>query len=570
MKNFIKLILIKLWNEFLNTEIGEECVKIKDFLLEWTTYNYVLFMLLLKKFYNKLIIRVYYYKLFDSNLYFKKFLKNNANNLNMYNIFILTFLVIGLLELLFIFEYHYTYVVDRHFLFPNEISGYLATVASVCICKTLYSSWKQIKQKRNEVGSDKLWNNKYFATWFIKITNLFIITILICWVYWGKEMIIWQLFHGPRNWFMFETAILFYISWILYLIRYFKCWDYLISWYILALFILLILFLLILRDFIMIWGRDSIYFKDSLTWKRIESDITIYLSTPHWLIQHFFDYNKENINLFICATYNSPFNIDQNMLMFLKNDVTIINYKKYNHPILIKSPEWREKFLILYSLLNNDDFLFKNNDIFLKNKVDLYFLNSSDFLYNWYFIPRLYSMSDVILFPNRICYEIVTIFIWTLFLFLKLFCHIIIFIWWFNYVIYIKREKKFSYSFLSIFYFSIYCYLLISLLLFLIINLFIYQFLYKNTEIRPVITYSFNGGLGYRWIMSDIVDFIKSLWIQDKLEEREFITIYSVEHFDEVMADKLEKYLSDKEAELEEEKLKKKKKISDLIYIFLG
>jgi hypothetical protein len=71
---------------------------------------------------------------------------------------------------------------------------------------------------------------------------------------------------------------------------------------------------------------------------------------------------------------------------------------------------------------------------------------------------------------------------WTFFVMLKVWHHLMLFIWWFAYLIKVNTLKKISYSFLNMGFFNLYCCFLLGWTIYILQNFAIFEWYLK---IRP-------------------------------------------------------------------------------------
>ena len=550
--NFVILEFKEVFIEiFLVSSIWKR-IKYSGIFLKWVRLNHFIRKVLIKKIKYNLITQVNYYKIFYTNVYVIRSFISYFYKINVYNTVAIAFIFLGLFEAIFIFEYYYNYINYSYFFYPSKVSTLLIIIFLYFIYIWGISIWRRTQYGKFTRGDRKLWSKGYASFWIVELTTVLGLFLAACWMNWGPKILIPRTFYSSRKGFIIEVLFFSYIIWILYLMRFSTKWNNWFTQYIFILFILLITFLLIWRDLMIILGRDNICLKNSTRWKYITSSIVIYSFVPEWWLQHFYDNSgKKNTNLLIPSLYNFFYNINHNKSIFLNNGLILNDYEQYNFLPLVNLSEWKSNSLPLYNLFNTNDILYKNNTIFFKNNVNQYFLYDQ------------YSIDSVILYPRRVGYQTKRIAMWTLLLFLKLWHHIMLFIWWFFYLISVANKKKNSYSFLSICYFNIYCCFLISLLILLFGYLPTYQLVFKITKIKPLMIYSLKEELRFTWGFEYVFDIIKSLWNQSNYIGGNKLSINSIEEFINWEDFKTDTYKKSQYYNSENQKIKK----NSIIYI---
>lgn len=296
----------------------------------------------------------------------------------------------------------------------------------VCLLYFIYiwgiSVWRRTQYGKFTRGDRKLWYKGFASFWVVELSTLLGLVIAAAWMNWGPTPLFPRNFYSSKKSFVVELMFLIYILWGLYLLRFsikWKKWKYQIS---IIIFILFITILLIWRDILIVVGRENININNGVRWKFIRANITVYSLLPDWWL-HTLINNKNTINK------NSVFYTLYYYFSDINNNINLL-------PINFK-------------LTLND--YYKHNLLSLQNSLYLNLLNNDSLI----FYPRRYGF-----LTKRIA-------MWTFFLFLKLWHHLMLYIWWFFYLIRLYSRKKNSYQFLSVCHFNIYCCFFIALVIYI-------------------------------------------------------------------------------------------------------
>jgi hypothetical protein len=280
--------------------------------------------------------------------------------------------------------------------------------------------------------------------------------IAAAWMNWGPTPLFPRNFYGSKKSFIIELVFISYILWSLYLLRFsikWKKWKYQISLIFLILFFVI---LLIWRDILIIIGRENINIQNGVRWKFIRANTVIYSLLPDWWFY----------------TLISNKNIISKDSIFL----TLFNF--------IENNKFNDKYILPINFKLIIDEYYKYNLLPLTKNV---------------FNTSYYTSESLVFYPRKIGFLTKRIAMWTFFLFLKIWHHLMLYIWWFFYLIRLISRKKNSYQFLSICHFNIYCCFLIALSIY-IYGLFpkfmiFFRFFKKRPEMvclfRPVVWKNF-------------------------------------------------------------------------------
>lgn len=358
-------------------------------------------------------------------------------NLKINNIIFL-FILVWVYEWLIIFKYLLNVFTYLKFVYPYRIPVLLL----ICLLYYIYiwgiSVWRRTQYGKFTRGDRKLWYKGFASFWVVELSTLMGLIIAAAWMNWGPTPLFPRNFYSSKKSFIIELVFLSYILWSLYLLRFsikWKKWKYQISLISLILFFVI---LLIWRDILIIIGRDNINIQNGVRWKFIRANTVLYSLLPDWWMYTLIN-NKNTISKdsIFFTLYNYIEKLNNNIyLLPIDFKLVIDDYYKYNLLPLIKN---------------------SYNNFFLNNTLDNNYISKESLM----FYPRKFGF-----LTKRIA-------MWTFFLFLKIWHHLMLYIWWFFYLIRLISKKKNSYQFLSICHFNIYCCFLIAL------SIYIYGFFPK-------------------------------------------------------------------------------------------
>lgn len=317
-----------------------------------------------------------------------------------------------------------TYV---NLVFPYRIPVLLLIIFLYFLFIWGISVWRRTQYGKFTRGDRKLWYKGFASFWVVELSTLLGLIIAAAWMNWGPTPLFPRNFYSSKKSFVIELTFITYILWALYLLRFsikWKKWKTQVS---LTIFVIVIVILLIWRDILILIGRENININNGVRWKFIRANIITYSLLPNWWFYTLIN-NKNTIN------YQSMFFSLNNYLNFLKNDLSI-------KPI---------------------DFKITFNDYYKYNFISAYF-NANDNLIN----DNFFTKSSLIFYPRRVGFLTKRIAMWTFFLFLKIWHHLMLYIWWFFYLIRLVSRKKNSYQLLSICHFNVYCCFLIALAIYI-------------------------------------------------------------------------------------------------------
>jgi hypothetical protein len=380
-----------------------------------------------------------------------KFIWNFYNNYLKYNnlhICIYAFGLIWIFEWIYIIQYSLNFWSYTRILFPYRIPMTLI----ICFIYWLYiwgiSVWRRTLFGRFTRGDRKLWFKGFTAFWFIEFSTILGIYIAACWMSWGPLPLMPRYFLMQKKSFLFELTLFTYIVWLIYLMRLGLKWYLWRTQAIITTIIIFIISCLLWRDFITLYTRDVINIDIGAKWRYVKLNSIIYSLSSIWWTYHFIGTNTITHSLFIPLQEV----MDNNFLInpFSKFS-TLTEYQKYHWlPLISKYNFDSNAFPFSNDIIDLNQLLI--NKLNLNNSIE--FINDSITLDSYKFYPRKIGF-----YPKKIA-------MWYFLVVLKIWHHIMLFIWWFFYLLRLNTKKKSSYSLLSICYFNVYCCFLICILVY--------------------------------------------------------------------------------------------------------
>jgi hypothetical protein len=369
---------------------------------------------------------------------------------NKYILFSL-FLILWLCEWLFFFDF-YLLENSLNWFIPFKVPVVLYCLLVLWTLIWSISAWRRTLFGKFTRGDRKLWYKSLVSFWIIEISTIGGLVIAAAWMSWGPKHFIPRFFWVSKKGFVLELIIFSYIIWLLYLLRYATKWNF---WYSQLFLVLLILFVtcyLLWRDVEMIYTR-SVAIKDYGTkYKFIKLQSILYSLDHNWWLEM---YMGKRVSLF---SWYLPLSriLKTNSFPIFINKLNLIEYEQFIwQPFINKSTflsvmlpfnigsiynysyfSWNLKPIINNSIIFNDNFLIDSNQ----------------------FLPRRLGF-----LPKRLA-------MWTFFVMLKIWHHLMLFIWWFLYWIKLVSLKKSSYSFINLGFFNLYCCFLLGWVIFIVQN----------------------------------------------------------------------------------------------------
>jgi len=370
--------------------------------------------------------------------------------------------------------FEWTYVLNSginywsfsRFIFPFRTPFMLMLVFSYWIYVWGISVWRRTQYGKFTRGDRKLWAKGFASFWVSEFSTIAGIFAAICWMSWGPIAIIPRIFFVPKKNFLIELTIFSYVVWIIYIMRLCIKWQLWKTQYILTWAIVVILSYLIWRDFILLYSREVVTVNQGARWRNLKVGSIIYSLNNYLWLKHYYGSGRHIETPFVPLSSL----IDLN---FLTNPFSTINlnteYDRYTRMPLIKPNEW-----MLNALPWSNNFWARGffNMTIWKSSIHNFrdvgtnslFCSTNDYKFplpldSWVAHPRRYGFM-----PKKIS-------MWYFLIYLKIWHHLILFIWWFLLLIRLHGRKKTSFNFLSSCYFNVYCCFLIGLLV------YIYQYL---------------------------------------------------------------------------------------------
>ena len=398
-------------------------------------------------------------------------LDKNTNFIKYNNVFF---------SLIFFFYFEYYFILTSYtsfrsknffFFYPNR----LTVLVIFCFIYFIYlwgiSNWRRTQHGKFTRGDRKLWAKSLASFWIIELTTILGIYIAACWMNWGPSVIIPRNFVATRKGFLIELTIFTYVLWILYLLRFTLKWN---KWQTQTFLVYIILFLilyLIWRDLLLIVGRENINIRSGSKWRYIACPLVFYTFSPVWWYHHFINQHVklDHNSYFFSLNYFLNNLQDLNYIDIFTNNKNMSLREKFHFLPYLESDEW--KSLTIFDL----NFLSSKQRVATLGTI---FFNTSDISSS--------SLASYKYYPRRIGSHYKKIAIWTILLFLKIWHHTMLFIWWFFYLIKLVGKRKNSYSYLSICYFNLYCCFLICVLIYLFNYLHFYERFFKILKNKPL------------------------------------------------------------------------------------
>lgn len=326
------------------------------------------------------------------------------------------------------------------------------------------SAWRRTLFGKFTRGDRKLWYKSLVSFWIIEVSTIGGLFIAAMWMSWGPKQFIPRFFWVSKKGFVLELIIFSYIVWLLYLLRFTTKWNFWYSHLVLVLCILTITIYLLWRDLSMIYTRALLTKQYGSKWKFVKLQSILYSLDHNWWFSMYMGQKSSLFSWYLPLV----------KILYLKHSSIFVN--KLN--------------LIEYESFIWQGFL--NKDLFISNLVPG--LKSTVFTYPyfaWNFKPgqtnTVLENSALLLdsnqfLPRRLGFIPKRLAMWTFFVMLKVWHHLMLFIWWFAYLIKVNTLKKISYSFLNMGFFNLYCCFLLGWTIYILQNFAIFEWYLK---IRP-------------------------------------------------------------------------------------
>lgn len=347
------------------------------------------------------------------------------------NSLLFVFLMTWIFEWFYIFNNIFCLNTYVSFSFPYRLPVLLLVIFLYFIYIWSISVWRRTQYGKFTRGDRELWIKGYASFWVLEISTIVGIVVVAAWMNWGPIPLFPRNFNISKKSFLIELTLFTYIIWVLYLSRYLIKWNKWNTQIVLTLVILLFIIYLVWRDLLIILGRESLTINTGVRWRFIEANTALYSLSKFWWIKTFINKDTSKYTFEI-----SPFlhqlaeflsvvdiNADEPIINLNKNFIT---FEKYNY-------------------ITN----LEKNPILNKLNVDqIHFLIYQNDLSNIYY-------------HRRVGFSTKRISIWTFLFFLKIWHHLMLFIWWFIYLMRLFFRKKNSYQLTAVCLFNVYCCFLI-------------------------------------------------------------------------------------------------------------
>ncbi len=419
------------------------------------------------------------------------------------------FILFGLATWIFEWTYVLNSVVNywsfSRFIFPFRTPFMLMLVFSYWVYVWGISVWRRTQYGKFTRGDRKLWAKGFASFWVSEFSTIAGIFAAICWMSWGPIAIIPRIFFVPKKNFLIELTIFSYVVWIIYIMRLSIKWQLWKTQYILTWTIVVILSYLIWRDFILLYSREVVTVNQGARWRYLKSGSIVYSLNNYWWLKHYYGPGRH---------IETPFMPMSSLieLNFLSNPFATLNlnteYDRYTRMPLVKPNEW------VLNALPWKDYSWAKGFFNMKIwKSPIYefktFDSNSLFCHNsGYKFPL--PLDSWIAHPRRYGFMPKKISMWYFLIYLKIWHHLILFIWWFLLLIRLHGRKKTSFSFLSSCYFNVYCCFLIGLLVYIYQYLKYWETIFKFRPARAPFIFKarWHNTMLYYWdIISDGIYF---------------------------------------------------------------
>lgn len=364
------------------------------------------------------------------------------------HICIYTFLVVWLFEWIYLIEYTLNFWSYTRILFPYR----LPAVLLLCFIYWTYvwgiSVWRRALHGRFTRGDRKLWFKGFASFWVIEITTILGIFVAACWMSWGPLPLMPRYFLMQKKSFLFELTLFTYVVWLVYLMRMSLKWQLWKTQAMITSTIIMLLVCLLWRDLVTLYTKDVIDVTIGAKWRYVKLNSIIYSMSNVWWTDHYIGSNKSITTLFLPLNevIQNDFSTDP-----LSSTINKTEYERYHWlPILLREDFDKGAFPLSRSI--ND---YSQLNINLIDYSSVEYASDKMTLDSYKFYPRKIGF-----YPKKIA-------MWYFLVVLKIWHHIMLFIWWFFYLLRLNTKKKSSYTMLSACYFNLYCCFLICILLYI-------------------------------------------------------------------------------------------------------
>lgn len=375
-------------------------------------------------------------------------------------------------EWAFIMQYTWNFWSYARIFYPHKLPGALMILFFYWIYVWGISVWRRALHGRFTRGDRRLWFKGFASFWFTELSTIIGIYIAACWMNWGPVPLMPRYFLMQKKGFLVEMSLFTHVIWLLYLMRYgLKIYLWRTQAGITSV-IIFILSCLLWRDFSTLYSRDVINLQLGSKWKYIKLNMVIYSLSAHWWTQHYMGEGVDSYGLFHSFDYLYKNNFYTSPFTY---KMIMTEYQSYH---------WIP--LVLVDNFNTTAFPFIK-DVPTINNLRIKSITHD----NWIeFIDNVVFLDTNKFYPRKIGFYPKKIAMWYFLVVLKIWHHLMLFIWWVFYLFRLESTKKNSYSLLSSCYFNLYCCIIICILVYCFHFLPIWE---RSLKIRfPVREYLFN------------------------------------------------------------------------------
>lgn len=435
---------------------------------------------------------------FFSNKWFE-FMRNKYLRVDQINMILVYGMATWIFEWTYVLNSGIEYWSFSRVIFPFRSPFFLMLGFSYWIYIWGISVWRRTQYGKFTRGDRKLWAKGFAAFWMSEFFTIGGIFLAICWMSWGPSRLIPRIFLVPKKNFLIELTVFSYVVWIIYIMRLCLKWQLWRTQLLLTWTIVVVLSYLIWRDFILLYSREVVTINQGARWRQIKLGSTVYsLSSSLWLL-HYYGSGRNVATPFMPLTTLLEHGATVNPF----DELTVkIEYDRYTRMPYVTSSDW------LYSALPWKSTTLK----FFRTRLNYFYGHS--FWQSFrptdlsqapeYIINKPISglqMDSWIAHPRRYGFMPKKISMWYFLVYLKIWHHLMLFIWWFLLLIRIYGRRKTSYSFVSSCYFNVYCCFCIGLLVYLYQFLRYWELALKYKPIRAGFMFKsrVQSILGYYW-----------------------------------------------------------------------
>lgn len=395
------------------------------------------------------------------------YLFNLFNSLNLLSVVFLA-IITWVVEWFFLFEYSFNYWSVSKLIFFFRPSVLLYVVLVFWLYVWGLAAWRRTLYGKFVRGDRKLWFKGLTSFWVGEVATIAGIFFAACWMSWGPLPLMPRHFLISKRGFLLEVTLFSYIIWLIYILRFSLKWYLWKTQFILTLFIILVSTYLLWRDFLTLFSREPLLTNYGSHWKYIKINSLVYSLDKWWWYTHHLGSTHDISGIFA------------NLNVMVNNDLFDANFTKL--PLLT---EYEQNTFLPY--MDKDKiftylFPLKFFKLIPYDQFTLLTMEYPDLLgfYNY-----SATLDSAIFYPRKIGFLPKKLGMWYFMLTLKMWHHIMLYVWWFFYLARLLSLKKNSYSLVSMCYFNAYCCFLLAILLLIYQQLPILE-LYLKVKPRPL------------------------------------------------------------------------------------